>query len=291
MADKTVLNENSDLGEFITDAENNPFEQTDMSTDDKFAELQFKQKQKARKTEDQLELERLRERVKQLESDTAKDGLTKLFDMQRTAAQEIAQGKIKQAERSGTPVVMLWLDLDKFKSINDTFGHEVGDEVLKAFARSLESATRDEDFPFVDIAEEGGNSSGSPVSSISYEVEESMPFRSGGEEFGILLFGTDLNNVGKVAERISKHFSNEIHNLKKHDSGAAKLWDVTFSGGASQFRVDESFDRQGSEFGIYEEYAAVKKRADELVYKAKDEGRNRLLVETGDGLDSVTVLL
>jgi diguanylate cyclase (GGDEF)-like protein len=77
------------------------------------------------------------------------------------------------------PMALLVLDLDKFKQVNDRFGHEVGDRVLTAFAQVAESRTRPSD----------------------------QLFRLGGEEFCILLPDTELTQALSVAERIRESFA------------------------------------------------------------------------------------
>jgi diguanylate cyclase (GGDEF)-like protein len=80
----------------------------------------------------------------------------------------------QRADRAGTPLSVIVLDIDDFKQINDTWGHETGDQVLKGLAEALAAATRS-----VDLAA-----------------------RLGGEEFAVLLPNTDAQGAAGVAERI-----------------------------------------------------------------------------------------
>jgi diguanylate cyclase (GGDEF)-like protein len=82
----------------------------------------------------------------------------------------------QRAERAGTPLSVIMLDLDDFKQINDTWGHETGDLVLRGLAEALDAATRT-----IDLAA-----------------------RLGGEEFAILLPNTDAEGAQGVAERIQR---------------------------------------------------------------------------------------
>ena len=82
----------------------------------------------------------------------------------------------QRADRSGTPLSVIVLDIDDFKKINDTWGHETGDLVLKGLAEALAAATRS-----VDLAA-----------------------RLGGEEFAVLLPNTDAHGAEGVAERIQR---------------------------------------------------------------------------------------
>jgi diguanylate cyclase (GGDEF)-like protein/hemerythrin-like metal-binding protein/PAS domain S-box-containing protein len=107
-----------------------------------------------------------------------RDPLTKLPN--RRLLRDRLQSAVARAERDGANVALLFLDLDKFKSINDSLGHEVGDWLLKAVAQRLESCLR------------------------SYDTAA----RLGGDEFVVLL--PDLaqrDDVYRVAERIQSALS------------------------------------------------------------------------------------
>jgi diguanylate cyclase (GGDEF)-like protein len=82
----------------------------------------------------------------------------------------------QRADRAGTPLSVIVLDIDDFKQVNDTWGHETGDLVLRGLAEALAAATRS-----VDLAA-----------------------RLGGEEFAILLPNTDAQGAEGVAERIQR---------------------------------------------------------------------------------------
>ena len=84
--------------------------------------------------------------------------------------------EIARARRTNIPSSLLMVDLDNFKSINDNFGHPVGDEVLKAVGEWLRRATRQSD----------------------------VVCRYGGEEFAVILPGTPSTMAYKVAEKIRK---------------------------------------------------------------------------------------
>jgi diguanylate cyclase (GGDEF)-like protein len=104
-----------------------------------------------------------------------RDTLTGLFN--RRSLLERLKNSIAQASRRGEGLALMFLDLDKFKEINDTFGHEVGDELLKQVATHLSAAVRESD----------------------------MVARLGGDEFVILLEGfPDTADVVKVAKKIIK---------------------------------------------------------------------------------------
>lgn len=125
--------------------------------------------------EDSLDRAQLQENQLRIEAST--DALTGFYNHEYILA-KLAQAMVEdnKAER---PTSIMMADLDHFKSINDTYGHLVGDKVLKEVARRLSTAVRDFD-------------------SIG---------RYGGEEFLILLKGTPLITAMAVAERVRTHIA------------------------------------------------------------------------------------
>ena len=100
------------------------------------------------------------------------DPLTRLSN--RRAFDHRLQVELALVARRSTPLSLLMLDVDHFKQINDTFGHDAGDKVLEAIARTLSSNAR-----VIDIVA-----------------------RVGGEEFAVILPNTDAQNAQQVAERM-----------------------------------------------------------------------------------------
>jgi len=143
-----------------------------------------------------------------------------------------------RAVREQTSISFLIMDIDKFKNYNDTYGHQQGDEALKTFAEiSTNSINRSNDF----IA------------------------RWGGEEFVILLPGTDTNGAEEIAEKVRKNI--EASTITTEDGETTK---ITVSIGANS--VIPCKDTSSTDFIS---------RADQALYKAKESGRNRV-VTTGD---------
>lgn len=112
-----------------------------------------------------------------------KDNLTGLYN--RYYFEKRANAKIVEAEKYGEPISMLMLDLDQFKSINDTYGHPVGDEVLKLIAYRLKSIIRKADYIF----------------------------RVGGEEFVVLMPKTNILAADIVAEKVRLELENTEHDI------------------------------------------------------------------------------
>ena len=100
------------------------------------------------------------------------DGLTELAN--RREFEDSLANEISRAERFGGTLALILADLDNFKQVNDRFGHQAGDEVLRSFADILRETVRD-----IDVAA-----------------------RYGGEEFAILLPQTDIAGAEALAERL-----------------------------------------------------------------------------------------
>ena len=139
----------------------------------------------------------------------------------------------EQARTRGKSLAVMILDIDFFKSINDTYGHDGGDDVLREFAVRIRKSIRG-----IDLA-----------------------CRYGGEEFVIVMPETDLHVAGMVGDRLRRHVCGEPFAIEK---GVRRI-DVTVSIGISTLE------------GKSEPIADVMKRADQSLYKAKHEGRNRVV--------------
>ncbi len=118
-----------------------------------------------------IENARLFEEVQRL---AVTDDLTGLHN--RRGFFDVARRELERAERTGRPLSALMLDIDGFKRVNDTYGHAVGDEVLRHLAERCRRAVRDID----------------------------LVGRYGGEEFAVLLPETDLKTALDVAERVRR---------------------------------------------------------------------------------------
>jgi len=105
------------------------------------------------------------------------DPLTGLHNRRYMSGQLAAL--VRRATHGGEPVAALLVDIDHFKRINDTFGHGVGDEVLREFAVRLATNVR-----AIDLA-----------------------CRYGGEEFVVIMPDTELADAGKIAERLRNHIA------------------------------------------------------------------------------------
>ena len=112
------------------------------------------------------------------------DGLTNLYN--RRYFLELSSREFQRAKRYSQPVSLMMIDVDYFKSVNDKFGHDTGDRVLKTLASLLKAKLRQ-----VDIIG-----------------------RVGGEEFAVLLPATDLSLAREAAERLRQNIQNTSFNFQ-----------------------------------------------------------------------------
>jgi diguanylate cyclase (GGDEF)-like protein len=138
------------------------------------------------------------ERFRESRRSTRLDGLTGLVN--HTAAKARLQAMVGEAEKQGALTVAM-IDIDHFKSINDTYGHPVGDQVIRSLAWLLKGRLRSMD----------------------------LIGRYGGEEFIIALPGVDLARAVPVIDRIRRDFSELPH---AHPAGALY---ASFSAGVAAF--------------------------------------------------------
>jgi diguanylate cyclase (GGDEF)-like protein len=110
---------------------------------------------------------------------------------------------IARAARQGSEFAVCFIDLDRFKTVNDTYGHPVGDQVLAELARRITGQIRE-----VDLA-----------------------FRHGGEEFMVLLPETDAGGASVVAERLGRAVN--ARKFKVNDASGGRELDITVSIGVA----------------------------------------------------------
>ena len=142
---------------------------------------------------------------------------------------------IEQAAARGKSLAALVLDIDYFKAINDTHGHDAGDDVLRDFALRIKRSIRG-----IDLA-----------------------CRYGGEEFVIIMPETDMAVAAMVAERLRRRIAADPFAVAQ----GTRHIPVTISIGIAGLRGKE------------DTAANLLKRADEALYRAKRDGRNRVVPE------------
>jgi len=172
-----------------------------------------------------------------------------LDELQSTEGREVLK---RNPERLGKGSVMM-LDIDKFKQVNDTYGHDAGDAVLKNFAQVIQRVIR---------------------------RENDLLFRMGGEEFLVLLPNTDEHGAGIIADRIRAQVG-----LEKIDiEGLNEPLTITVSIGVAAVLPQTTIDGDTFEGPSNEAAASVTKedvinavkQSDDALYGAKEAGRNQV---------------
>lgn len=171
----------------------------------------------------------VRKHTKKLEDIASHDELTKLHNRRsfKTKLDELLLHK----KRKSFELCLLFFDLDDFKNVNDSFGHEMGDKVLVRVAEIIKNVVRVTDF-------------------IG---------RWGGEEFIVTFADSSLKNTQEVAEklRVSIEEDKELYALLS-------------------YKLTASFGL--TSIGKHESLNGLVKRVDDALYKAKNEGKNRVVI-------------
>jgi len=159
-----------------------------------------------------------------------RDPLTNLYN--RRQLEEGLHREILRARRVGTSVGIMAIDVDHFKNVNDTLGHEAGDRVLRRIAEELAASVREED----------------------------IACRAGGEEFVIILPGTEGTALRARAEAVCRMIEQAC---------------IPAGGGTPRLTVSIGL----ASFPTYGDNGqAVLRAADGALYKAKAAGRNRVMI-------------
>jgi two-component system cell cycle response regulator len=161
------------------------------------------------------------------------DSLTGLYN--RRYMSNHLDALLQRAKLDYKPVSVLIMDIDFFKNVNDTYGHDVGDDVIKGFASRIGMSVRG-----VDLA-----------------------CRYGGEEFVVVMPDTDLAVASTVSERLRRQVADQPF----EDAKGQQSLDITCSIGVTVSREQEDSN-------------SLLKRADEALYTAKRDGRNRVVVNS-----------
>ncbi|MDX8399788.1 MAG: diguanylate cyclase, partial [Gallionellaceae bacterium] len=177
-------------------------------------------------------------RYRDIRSHIIRDGLTGLLNHSRI--KEELDAELTRSAREGKPLAFAMIDLDHFKSVNDTYGHPVGDRVLKSLSRLLKDRLRKTD----------------------------RVGRYGGEEFAVILPNAGREQAIMLMDNIREVFSQDVHLA---DDGRGFF--VTFSCGIVCYQSGG-------------EHINIVKLADDALYQAKHEGRNRIVASNTFKTDS-----
>lgn len=181
--------------------------------------------------------DQLRSTRRSLEEQSVTDGLTGLKN--RRFFDERLPEEFRRAQRYSDPVSLMMIDLDHFKEVNDRYGHQMGDVVLRDAAAVIKASVRDPD----------------------------ICARYGGEEFAVILPKTHLGGALTVAERVWRGLKDKVYRQEVPAVGQAAVAEVrvTASLGLAFF---PSKDILSAELLV--------KFADEALYQAKRSGRNNI---------------
>ncbi|MDV6317072.1 tetratricopeptide repeat-containing diguanylate cyclase [Idiomarina sp. HP20-50] len=158
-----------------------------------------------------------------------KDDLTNAPN--RRAIVRICKKGLEQAREQQRQLALAVLDFDHFKTINDQFGHDVGDHVLQRFAEVAKQSLRNQD---------------------SFG-------RLGGEEWLLVFFDVTKEDAKNIFERITEKLNSQPID------GLPEGYRITFSMGFTNANPEDNFD-------------SLYKRADNVLFEAKDKGRERLII-------------
>lgn len=162
-----------------------------------------------------------------------RDPLTGLFN--RRQFRSVLEREIDVVARSGEPALLLMIDIDHFKSINDQHGHVAGDKVLQTVAKCLSGCIR-------------------PMDTVA---------RFGGEEFAVVL----PNCLASVGQAVAERIRRTVEALEIQ------------AGPGTRLRVTISVGGAFAPEWVRSTAAIWTERADNQLYRAKTEGRNRVCID------------
>lgn len=182
-------------------------------------------------------------RIHVLEAENVTDPLTKVYN--RRYLDHRLDDEVARANRYSLDLSVLMIDIDYFKRVNDTYGHQAGDVILSTLGGLAKASLRDLD----------------------------TVARYGGEEFLVICTNTAVNGAELVAQRLRQLV--ELHQFEiADDSGRSQNIQITISVGVAGLAPNlDSKER-------------LIQAADQALYRAKEEGRNRVIVGMTEARES-----
>lgn len=189
----------------------------------------FRPKELKARVNREIQLQKLQQELMEL---ATTDPMTQLYNRRYfgTISQELYANAVSKEQR----LVLMILDIDKFKLINDSYGHSVGDKVIIHFANQL----------------------------VAYAQRDDIVARFGGEEFVVLFSNTTLEKAHLLAQRIRKNIETTPLLLPTKQK-------IHFTVSIGVIEVDTQ-DEESIEDAII--------RADDALYRAKNSGRNQVII-------------
>jgi len=159
----------------------------------------------------------VRELAAELTEQAVRDPLSGLYN-RRFFDEALAQN-IETARRYNRELSLVLFDLDRFKEVNDTCGHEAGDEILKTFARILQKTARKAD----------------------------LVCRIGGDEFAVILPETEISNAWKFIDRFFQTLEESGTIFPTSGKNASRGWKISASAGVATLPSENLFTTADSE--------------------------------------------
>jgi diguanylate cyclase len=175
------------------------------------------------------QIDSLRASLSEAEEAGQQDALTGVGNRRRFDV--TLEKAIAETRQKGVPLSLIMCDIDHFKRVNDAFGHQVGDEIIKMFSRVIQSLVRDED----------------------------TVIRYGGEEFAIILPKATLEEARSIAERVRVQFEAKKLTLRETNQ---KIGQMTASFGVAELRPGEAMELlvQRADSKLYDAKSAGRNR-------------------------------
>ncbi len=171
------------------------------------------------------------------------DPLTGIYN--RRYMIEFTKREIIRAYRNKSDLSLAILDIDRFKDINDKYGHQIGDEILIKFVTDLKN--------------------------ILIRKQDIIT-RHGGDEFVVVLPDTNRHSAIKLMKKLSSYFESKIYTVRGNIS-----INITISVGISFTQYTSGSQKVDKDSAIEDSLNYLLKTADENLYKAKDSGRNKII--------------
>lgn len=183
--------------------------------------------------ESSSEINDLRQHLQTIRTEALTDALTGVAN--RKQFDNMMRFRVQEARNIDYPLTLAICDIDHFKTFNDTWGHQTGDQVIRFVAATLERLA----------------------------LKDHLVARYGGEEFAIIMPRVTSEEATGILERMRRAI--EVKKLKRKSTGDS-LGNVTMSFGAAELVEEDSC-------------SSLIRRADEQLYSAKRNGRNRVCVQ------------